>query len=115
MAAAGNAGDLYDAEGSPGNATRVVSVANSVDAYSQIDTLHATVNGAPQSYGAQRSADYAWASKPDLSGSVVRLMDTSNLDGCDPITRVSPSFGGRIAQRLRRPVPSWSVSRGRWG
>lgn len=93
VAAAGNAGDLYDAEGSPGNATRVVSVANSVDAYSQIDTLHATVNGAPQSYGAQRSADYAWASKPDLSGSVVRLTDTSNLDGCDPITQ---SLTGKV-------------------
>jgi subtilisin family serine protease len=87
VAAAGNAGDLYDAEGSPGNATRVISVANSVDAYSQIDTLHATVNGSFETYGAQRSADYAWASKPNLSGSVVKLTDTSNLDGCDPITQ----------------------------
>jgi subtilisin family serine protease len=87
VAAAGNAGDLYDAVGPPGNATRVISVANSVDAYSQIDTLHATVNGAPQTYGAQRSADYNWASKPDLAGSVVKLTDTSNLDGCDPITQ----------------------------
>ncbi|HJQ51361.1 MAG TPA: S8 family serine peptidase [Gaiellaceae bacterium] len=86
VAAAGNAGDLYDAVGSPGNATRVISVANSVDAYSQIDTLHATVNGGPQTYGAQRSADYTWASKPDLSGSVVKLTTASNLDGCDPIT-----------------------------
>jgi subtilisin family serine protease len=93
VAAAGNAGDLYDAEGSPGNATRVISVANSVDAYSQIDTLHVNVNGAPQSYGAQRSADYAWASKPDLTGSVVRLTATSNLDGCDPITQ---SLTGKV-------------------
>jgi subtilisin family serine protease len=87
VAAAGNAGDLYDAVGSPGNATRVISVANSVDAYSQIDTLHATVNGAPQTYGAQRSDSYAWTTKPDLSGSVVKLTDTSDLDGCDPITQ----------------------------
>jgi subtilisin family serine protease len=93
VAAAGNAGDLYDAEGSPGNATRVISVANSVDAYSQIDTLHANVNGTPEAYGAQRSADYAWASKPDLSGSVVKLTDTSNLDGCDPITQ---SLTGKV-------------------
>ena len=94
VAAAGNAGDLYDAEGSPGNATRVISVANSVDGYSQIDTLHATVNGTPQSYGAQRSADYAWPpSKPDLSGAVVKLTTTSNLDGCDPITQ---SLTGKV-------------------
>jgi subtilisin family serine protease len=87
VAAAGNAGDLYDAEGSPGNATRVISVANSVDAYSQIDTLHATLNGTPEAIGAQRAEDYSWATKPDLSGSVVKLTDTSNLDGCDPITQ----------------------------
>jgi subtilisin family serine protease len=91
VAAAGNAGDLYDAEGSPGNATRVISVANSVDAYSQIDTLHVNVNCTPTPgiCGAQRSADYKWGAsgKPDLSGSVVKLTDTSNLDGCDPITQ----------------------------
>jgi subtilisin family serine protease len=86
VAAAGNAGDLYDAVGSPGNATRVISVANSVDAYSQIDTLHATVNGGAQQYGAQRSDSYAWATEPDLSGTVVKLTTASNLDGCDPIT-----------------------------
>src|SRR5437588_84201 len=80
VAAAGNAGDLCDAVGSPGNATRVISVANSVDAYSQIDTLHTTVNGSAHAYGAQRSVDYAWGSKPDLSGSVVKLSGTSNLE-----------------------------------
>jgi subtilisin family serine protease len=87
VAAAGNAGDLYDAVGSPGSATRVISVANSVDAYSQIDTLHASVNAVAQQYGAQRSVDYDWASKPDLSGTVVKLTDAANLDGCDAITQ----------------------------
>ncbi|HEY6960940.1 MAG TPA: S8 family serine peptidase, partial [Gaiellaceae bacterium] len=69
----------------------VISVANSVDAYSQIDTLHVNVNCTPTPgiCGAQRSADYKWGAsgKPDLSGSVVKLTDTSNLDGCDPITQ----------------------------
>src|SRR4029079_11320030 len=87
VAAAGNAGDLYDAVGSPGNATRVISVANSVDVYSQIDTLHATVNSVAQTYGAQRSVDYDWASKPDLSGTVVKLTDAANLDRCDASTQ----------------------------
>jgi subtilisin family serine protease len=87
VAAAGNAGDLYDDAGAPGDAARVISVANSVDAYSQIDTLHASVNSVAQNYGAQRSVAYDWAGKPDLSGSVVKLTDTSNLDGCDPISQ----------------------------
>jgi subtilisin family serine protease len=87
VVAAGNGDDLYDIGGSPGNATRVIAVAASVDAYSQIDTLHATVNGTPQAFGAQRSVAYDWATKPDLSGPVVKLTDASNLDGCDPISQ----------------------------
>jgi len=89
VAAAGNAGDLYDAAGSPGNATRVIAAADTVDAYSQIDTLHATVNGVPKTLGAQRSVAYDWATEPagDLSGTVVKLTDSSNLDGCDPIAQ----------------------------
>ena len=84
VAAAGNAGDLYDAAGPPGNATRAISVANSVDAYSQIDALHVNI-APPNGYGAQRSVAYDWAHKPDISGNVVKLTDSSNLDGCDPI------------------------------
>jgi subtilisin family serine protease len=86
VASAGNGGDLYDVGGSPGNATRLIGVAASQDAYSQIDTLHATVNSVPKTYGAQRSVAYDWASKPDLSGDVVKLTDSTNLDGCDPFS-----------------------------
>ncbi len=87
VVAAGNGGDLYDVGGSPGDATRVIGVAASVDAYNQIDTLHATVNGTPETYGAQRSVAYDWASDPDISGSVVELTNASNKDGCDPISQ----------------------------
>ena len=87
VVAAGNGGDLYDVGGSPGNATRVIGVAASVDAYSQIDTLHANVNSVAKLYGAQRSVAYDWAHDPDLSGSVVELTDSSNKDGCDPISQ----------------------------
>jgi subtilisin family serine protease len=87
VASAGNGGDLYDAVGAPAAATSVIAAANSVDAYSQIDTLHASVNSVAKTYGAQRSVAYDWASKPDLSGSVVKLTDSSNLDGCDPISQ----------------------------
>ena len=87
VAAAGNGGDLYDIAGSPGDATQVIAAANSADAYSQIDTLHASVNSVAQDYGAQRSVAYDWTNKPDLSGNVVKLTGPSNLDGCDPISQ----------------------------
>ena len=67
VAAAGNGGDSYDIGGSPGNAQRVIGAAASVDAYSQIDTLHATVNSVPETYGAQRSVAYDWTNKPNLA------------------------------------------------
>jgi len=89
VSSAGNAGDLNDAIGSPADATRVIAAADSVDAYSQLDTLNATVNSVGKTYGAQRSVAYDWATEPggDLSGTVVKLTDSSNLDGCDPITQ----------------------------
>ena len=53
VAAAGNAGDLYDVGGSPGNAPQVIAVASSVDAYSQIDRVHVTAaGGIAGNYGA---------------------------------------------------------------
>jgi subtilisin family serine protease len=98
VVAAGNGGDLYDIGGSPGNATRVIGVAASQDAYSQIDTLHATVNGNAKAYGAQRSVAYDWANDPDFAGQqVVKLTDpadASNQDGCDPI---ATDLTGKVA------------------
>jgi subtilisin family serine protease len=99
VVAAGNAGDLYDAGGSPGDVPRVISVANSVDAYSQIDTLHV---GAPAAiagtYGVERSDAYDWTSSPDLTGTVVALSDPSNKDGCDPLSaRDAAAVKGKIA------------------
>jgi subtilisin family serine protease len=87
VAAAGNGGDLYDIAGSPGNATRVIAAAISTDAYAQVDTLHANVNSVAKDYAAQRSDAYDWASKPDLSGTVVALTQSTNKDGCDPISQ----------------------------
>jgi subtilisin family serine protease len=99
VAAAGNAGDLEDAGGSPGDAPRVISVANSVDAYSQLDGLHvAAPAGIAGIYGAERSDAYKWASKPDLTGTVVPLSDPSNKDGCDPLSATdAAAVKGKIA------------------
>jgi subtilisin family serine protease len=99
VAAAGNAGDLEDAGGSPGDAPRVISVANSVDAYSQLDGLHvAAPAGIAGAYGAERSDAYKWASSPDLTGSVVPLSDPRNKDGCDPLSATdAAAVKGKIA------------------
>jgi subtilisin family serine protease len=98
VTAAGNDGDLYDVGGAPGDAVRAIDVANSVDAYSQIDTLHASVNAGPSDFGAQRSDAYDWANNADLSGSVVALTDTNNLDGCDPLSGTDLArVAGKIA------------------
>jgi subtilisin family serine protease len=99
VASAGNGGDLYDVGGSPGNASRAISVASSVDAYSQIDTLHI---GAPAGiaggYGAERSDAYDWATKPDLAGNVVALTQSTNKDGCDPLNSTDHALvAGKIA------------------
>jgi subtilisin family serine protease len=99
VVAAGNGGDLYDIGGSPGNATRVIGVAASVDAYSQIDTLHVSAPaGIAGDYGAERSVAYDWANDPDLSGTVVALTQPGNLDGCDPLnTADAAAVSGKIA------------------
>jgi subtilisin family serine protease len=98
VAASGNGGDLYDVGGSPGDARDAIAVAASVDAYSQLDTLH--VSGpAPVvgPYPAERSVAYDWAHDLDLSGTVATLTDPGDLnnqDGCDPI---STDLTGKIA------------------
>jgi subtilisin family serine protease len=99
VAAAGNGGDLYDVAGSPGNARRAISVAASVDAYSQIDTLNVSFDGTPQNpMGAERSVAYDWTNKPDLSGDVVALTQSTNTDGCDPLNSTDAArVAGKIA------------------
>jgi subtilisin family serine protease len=95
VAAAGNGGDLYNVGGSPGNASKVIGVAATQDAYSQIDTLDATVNGVAKQYGAQHSVAYDWTNNPDFAGQdVVKIDDPNNTDGCDPI---SQDLTGKVA------------------
>ena len=99
VAAAGNAGDIYDIGGSPGNAQRVIGVAAGVDAYSQIDHVHVSAPaGIAGDYGAERSVAYDWANKPDLSGDVVPLTQSTNLDGCDALNGTdAAAVNGKVA------------------
>ena len=99
VAAAGNAGDIFDIGGSPGNAQRVIGVAAGLDAYSQIDHVHVSAPaGIAGDYGAERSVAYDWANKPDLSGDVVPLTQASNLDGCAALNATdAAAVTGKVA------------------
>jgi subtilisin family serine protease len=97
--ASGNAGDIYDVGGSPGNAPRAIAVAASQDAASQVDSLNVSAPGSiADSYAAERSVAYDWADDPDLSGDVVRVAQSTNLDGCQPLnTADAAAVSGHIA------------------
>ncbi|HEY3717594.1 MAG TPA: S8 family serine peptidase [Jatrophihabitantaceae bacterium] len=97
--ASGNGGDYYDVGGSPGDAVRPIAVANSVDAQDILDTatVSPTVCGA-NACGAERSVAYDWATKPDLSGALVKLSQSTNTDGCDPLNAAdSAAVNGKVA------------------
>jgi len=81
--AMGNAGDVTDAGGSPGNAVRSVAVASSVDPYQLRDGLKVNAPaGVAGTAAGQFSIAYPWLDAPDVTGDVVAVTGT-NADGCD--------------------------------
>lgn len=97
VASNGNAGDLTDVGGSPGNAISALAVASSVDAYQLLDGIE--VN-APSSvagqYAGQTSIAYDWTSEP-VTGDVVTLSD-DNADGCSPLSPADEeAVAGKVA------------------
>ena len=109
VASAGNAGDLQDAAGSPGSATRAISVAGSNDAAAVMDGLRvdapAGIEPAPLDglsdnvFGAELSrgdagsgvAPYDWVGKGGVIAAPLVSIGSSgesgpgdNADGCDP-------------------------------
>lgn len=96
--AAGNAGDITDVNGSPGNAVRALTVASSVDELQLRDGIR--VNAPSNLAGiaaSQFSVDYDWATKPPVTGSVVPL-STANADGCDPLDSAdAATVAGKVA------------------
>jgi subtilisin family serine protease len=103
VSAAGNAGDVYDVLGSPGNAVRGLGVAASDDSQDIADGLKvntpASIKGV---YPGTESVLFDWASMTapvtgDLAttGDITKdPNDTNNADGCDPI---SQDLTGKIA------------------
>ncbi|WP_183406962.1 S8 family serine peptidase [Nocardioides marmorisolisilvae] len=97
--ASGNAGDIYDVGGSPGNAPSAITAAASQDASAVVDALNVS---APESiadkYPSERSIAYDWVNDPDLSGDVAQVKQASNLDGCDPLDDTDKAaVNGKIA------------------
>lgn len=85
--AAGNAGDLYGATGSPGTAQRALTVAATDDGVDTVDGVKVSVGGTATIYPATNSIAYPYRSKPaDNTGSLVKLTDPANLDGCGPFS-----------------------------
>ncbi|HEY2296312.1 MAG TPA: S8 family serine peptidase [Jatrophihabitans sp.] len=102
VAAAGNAGDIYDIGGSPGNVPRVIAAASSVDAFTITDSV--TVSAPPsiaKKYAALRSIAYSWKTKPDLSGDVVGISDPDNVAGQMPPVQQHRQGADRRKDRLR--------------
>ncbi|GAA1838691.1 S8 family serine peptidase [Microlunatus capsulatus] len=96
--AAGNAGDLTDAAGSPGNAVRSLAVASTVDELQLRDGLRVS---APASLAGvvagQFSVAYPWADAAPVSGQVVAL-SSANADGCSPVTGAdATAVAGKVA------------------
>jgi subtilisin family serine protease len=99
VVASGNAGDLYDVGGSPGNAPSALAVAASRDSFAQLDALTVSApGGIADDYAAERSLAFDYANGPDLTGDVVRVEQPGNLDGCDPLNVAdAAAVNGHIA------------------
>jgi len=97
VVASGNAGDLYNVGGSPGDATSALTAAASTDSYAQLDSINLS-SPTNDKYGAERSIAYNWADDPDMSGPVAQVTDPSNLDGCSPLSSAdAAAVAGKIA------------------
>lgn len=93
VASAGNSGDRTDISGAPGNAGKVITVANSQDAESHIDGTEVEIDGISGNYGSSRSFAYDWTENPDLQGTVVRPPN-DNLTACSPYP--ANTFSGQV-------------------
>lgn len=93
VVASGNASDVVDVGGTPGNAASSLTVANSVGdsfLYDGVDVTEAPT-AATGLYGAQNTIAYGGA---DVTAPVVFLGDT--VDGCSDMSSYTPQIAGKI-------------------
>lgn len=92
----GNSYDMYDVGGSPGAASKAITVAASADSTSIVDGMTVDLGGVDELYGVSRAIAYDWTSKPDLAGAVV-LAPAANAAACDAFTPSEASaVNGRV-------------------
>ena len=98
VVASGNAGDLTDVGGEPGNSVRALTVASSVDELQLRDGLRVTAPAALAGIAAgQMSVAYDWAGQAPVSGSVVAL-SAANDDGCEALSDADRAkVAGKVA------------------
>ena len=103
IASAGNSGDTYEITGSPGVATKALSVAASEDNGQITDGFTAAIAGASKTYPASLAEANDWATQA-ASGTVVEIGDWSapvgtdnNTDGCDVL---SAADAAKVAGRI---------------
>ena len=103
IASAGNSGDTYEITGSPGVATKALSVAASEDNGQITDAFTVTIAGSSQTYPASLAEANDWATQV-ASGTVVEIGDWStpagggnNPDGCLPF---SSADAAKVAGRI---------------
>ncbi len=99
--AAGNAGDVTDTGGAPGNAVSSLGVASTVDAYQLRDGLKVNApSGVAGITAGQMSVAYDWPNNgpthAPVTGAVVTIPG-ANADGCQPL---SPADAAKVAGKV---------------
>ncbi len=92
---AGNAGDAFDVDGSPGNAASSLAVANSVGDTMTFDAVEVTDAEDESLLGLHPAQNtVAYAGTEDAEGPVVYLGE--GVDGCEPLTEYAEQVAGAI-------------------
>ncbi len=100
VVASGNAGDVYNTGGSPGNAVRAVGVAATDDGFAVVDGLKVD---APASIAGNQpgelSVAYNYVNKPGVTNAPLAVkLSAGNEDGCEPLSAADAAkVAGKVA------------------
>ena len=92
--ASGNAGDLTDVGGTPGNAASALTVANSVGDSQTVDAVEVTAAADEALLGLHAAQNTINYTGDDVTAPVVFL--GADVDGCTPLTDYSDEITGKI-------------------
>ncbi|HEX5496423.1 MAG TPA: S8 family serine peptidase [Mycobacteriales bacterium] len=99
VVASGNAGDLYNTGGSPGNAVRAVGVAATDDGFAVVDGLKVDSPAAiAGNQPGELSVAYDYVNKPGITNAPLAVkLSAGNEDGCDAL---SPEDAAKVAGKV---------------